>query len=90
MVCIVTEKRGSTWVVRVHGQLGQDDVAVFDEACGCASGPLCLDLAELRGLDERGVEAIRAVVANGARLSGASPYVELRLGTEPKRRRKWR
>ena len=80
MIRITTEKRDSTWVVRIHGQLGQDDVEVLDEACRAVSGPLCLDLSELRGLDERGVEAIRAALANGAQVSGASPYVELRLG----------
>jgi len=83
MVRLNTAKQGSTWVIRVCGQLGHDDVPAFEGACRAVLGPLCLDLSELLGLDDRGVEAIRAVRASGATLSGASPYVELRLGVEP-------
>jgi len=83
MVRLITEKRGSTWVIRVCGQLGHDDVPALEEACRAVAGPLCLDLSELLGLDDPGVEAIRAMRASGAVISGASPYVKLRLGEAP-------
>ena len=79
MVRIATEQQGSTRVVHVHGQLGHDNVPVLDEACRAITGPLCLDLSELRGLDQGGVESIQAAVEKGATVSGASPYIKLRL-----------
>jgi ABC-type transporter Mla MlaB component len=85
MVRISTEKRGATWVVRVSGQLGHENLAAFDQTCLELSEPVELDLSDLRGVDEEGVAAIRAVIAKGARVSGASPYITLRLGrTTPK------
>ncbi len=83
MVRLNTEKQGATWVIRVCGQLGHDDVPAFEEACRAVIGPLCLDLTELLGLDDHGVEAIRTARVSGATLSGASPYIELRLSAEP-------
>jgi len=80
MVRITTERDGSSWVVRVHGDLRDRDVPALQEACRRGGARrLCLDLSELRGLDDCGVEAIRAVVADGAQVSGASPYIDLRL-----------
>jgi hypothetical protein len=81
MVRITTEKVGSSWRVCVHGDLRNRDLPAFEEAC--RSGlPLTvlLELSELRGVDDPSAEAIRAALANGARVSGASPYIELRLG----------
>jgi hypothetical protein len=81
MVRITAERDGSAWRVCVHGELRKLDVPALEEACrGGSLLPLHLDLSELRGVDDRSAEAIRDFVAKGARVSGASPYIELRLG----------
>jgi hypothetical protein len=87
MVRITTERDGSAWRVRVHGELRERDVPALEAACRSGS-PLTvhLDLSELRGVDDRSAEALRAAVAKGARVRGASPYIELRLGREPNER----
>jgi hypothetical protein len=83
VVRITTQKRRKTWVVRVSGRLARGDIAALAEACAAGRGGLCLDFSELTGLDDTSVEAVRALIARGAQVAGASPYISLRLGQEP-------
>jgi hypothetical protein len=66
----------------VDGHLGADVVAELERVVTELSGPVCLDLAGLRLADEAGVEALRALLARGVAVIGASPYFRLLLDLE--------
>ena len=66
----------------VDGRLGADVVAELERVVAERSGPVCLDLAGLRSADEAGLGALRALLARGVAVIGASPYFRLLLGLE--------
>ena len=72
----------------VDGRVDAEMVAELERVIAQASGPVCLDLAGLRSVDEAGLRALRGLCAHGVAVSGASPYFRLllgleKLGTEP-------
>jgi hypothetical protein len=67
--------------VRLEGWLEGDAVAELERVISGDSGPLRLDLSELRSADAAGLAALRALRAAGASLVGASPYIRLLLGS---------
>ena len=69
--------------VRIEGCLEDEAVAEFDRVCREASGDLVLDLSALLSADESGLAALRALMAGGARVTGASPYIQLLLKDTP-------
>ncbi len=91
MAVRITSQQGEhQFVVHVHGSLDATAAALLHaEAERAPAGPLVLDLSGLLTLDEAGSAALRALVAAGARIDGASPYVKLLLGlgtgTAPRR-----
>lgn len=66
----------------VDGRLGADVVAELERVVAELSGPVCLDLAGLRSADEAGLGALRALLAQGIAVTGASQYFRLLLGLE--------
>jgi hypothetical protein len=73
----------------VDGRLDVDVVAELERVVAGLSGPVCLDLGGLRSADEVGLGALRALLAQGVAVTGASPYFRLLLGLEePGRARK--
>ena len=66
----------------VDGRLGADVVAELERVVAELSGPMCLDLAGLRSADEAGLGALRALLARGVAVTGASPYFRLLLELE--------
>jgi anti-anti-sigma regulatory factor len=66
-------------VVRLEGWLEGEVVAELESVVRGGSGPLRLDLSELRSADKAGLDALRALRAAGASLVGASPYIRLLL-----------
>ena len=66
-------------VIQIDGQLRVEDVEELDREYSCVEGPLVLELADLQSADSAGVEALLEVAANGAKLQGVSPYIELLL-----------
>jgi anti-anti-sigma regulatory factor len=66
-------------VVRLEGWLEGEVVAELESVVSGESGPLRLDLSELRSADKAGLDALRALRAAGAALVGASPYIRLLL-----------
>ena len=66
-------------VVIVDGRLDADVVAELERVVSDLSAPVCLDLAGLKSLDEAGLGALRALLARGAVVIGASPYFRLLL-----------
>jgi hypothetical protein len=72
-------------VVRLAGWLEAGVVAELERVVGEASGPLRLDLTELRSADQAGVICLRALHGRGASFVGASPFIRLLLGIETSR-----
>jgi len=83
MAVRITSQQGERrFVVHVHGSLDATAAALLHAEAGRAPpGTLVLDLSGLLTLDEAGSAALRALVATGARIEGASPYVKLLLGS---------
>lgn len=67
-------------VVRLEGWLEGETVAELERVIHGGSGPLRLDLCELRSADAAGLATLRALRAAGASIVGASPYMRLLLG----------
>lgn len=66
----------------VDGRLDAEVVGELERVVAELSGPLRLELAGLRSADEAGLQALRWLRARGIVLTGASPYLRLRLGAE--------
>ena len=65
--------------VRIDGRLEGEAVTELDRVCREVSGGLVLDLSALLSADEIGLAALRALLAGGATVTGASPYIQLLL-----------
>ncbi|MGH9365636.1 MAG: hypothetical protein ACRD1B_10305 [Thermoanaerobaculia bacterium] len=76
---ISSEHKAENTVVRVEGRLEGEGVAELDRVCRGAARPLHLELGSLLSLDEVGVGLLRSLVASGATVTGASPYIRLLL-----------
>jgi hypothetical protein len=76
---IVSQIVGNEHVVALHGWLNRAELAEFEKTCASSPLPLCLDLKQLAGADTEGVIALKGRRATGARIAGASPYIELLL-----------
>jgi hypothetical protein len=76
IVCRMAEKEG---IIELHGWLSGPEVAEFEGACSSHPHPLRIDLENLAGASADGILALREQQAQGARLTGASPYIDLLL-----------
>ena len=76
---IACESSSGVRVVRLEGWLAGEAVAELERVVSGGSGPLRLDLSELRSADTAGLDALRTLRAAGASLVGASPYIRLLL-----------
>ena len=77
---IVQEPLERGTMLRVAGNLSGAEVAEMLTCCRNAEPPLTLDLESAVGVDEAGLVLLRTLVAEGATLVGASPYLSMRLG----------
>lgn len=66
--------------IQLHGWLSGAEVAEFQTACSSQSPHLHIELENLHGASADGILALKEQRALGARLTGASPYIELLLG----------
>jgi ABC-type transporter Mla MlaB component len=66
----------------VDGRLDADVVAELERVIAELSVPVCLDLAGLKSADEAGLGVLRALLAHGVAVTGASPYFRLLLELE--------
>ena len=71
--------QGSNNVVRVDGKLSSSAVPHLKKVCDPIEDPFIIDLSNLLFSDDEGISAIRAIVDRGARIHGASPFVQLLL-----------
>ncbi len=68
-------------VLKVDGRLTSEDVDELARAFRSARETAALDLSDLQSADPAGVELLREIIALGAKVRGASPYIELLLKT---------
>jgi hypothetical protein len=68
-------------VVELHGWLSELEIAEFRSECAQHQPPLRIDLENLSGASADGILALKEQRARGARLTGASPYIELLLAS---------
>ncbi len=74
---------GPPAMLALDGRLTGDEVVELHRAVAEAGGEVMLDLAGLQFADQLGVKALRELKAQGARFTGASPYIELLIGNMP-------
>jgi anti-anti-sigma regulatory factor len=66
-------------VIALHGWLSAAEVDEVAKVVAGKGPSLRIDLAQLAGVDAVGLRALRRLRGGGARLTGASPYVEMLL-----------
>jgi anti-anti-sigma regulatory factor len=78
----ITEKRnGDGTVLQLDGRLAAEDVEELIRAYRSAQGPVVLELMNLQSAGSTGIEALLELVSLGARIRGASTFIELLLKT---------
>jgi anti-anti-sigma regulatory factor len=70
-------------MLALDGRLTGDEVDELHRAVAELGGQVVLDLTGLQFVDQLAVRALRELQAQGARLTGASPYIELLIGNTP-------
>ena len=68
------EEGGST--IKLDGQLTADALDELKDECASVRGTLYLDLGQTTWIDRESAEVVKALIAEGAVLSAASPFVE--------------
>ena len=71
-------QEGDRRVVRLAGRFAEAQVPELMQVCA-AGGPISLDLTELVSTDAAGLEALSRIRDQGAMLTGAPTYIQLRL-----------
>jgi len=74
---------GPETVVRIAGRLSGVAVAQLKKACHPIEGPFVIDLSNLLFADAGGIDVIRVLDDRGAKVRGASPFIQLLLEDEP-------
>jgi hypothetical protein len=82
-------QEGDRRIVRLAGRFGEAQVPELMQVCA-AGGPVCLDLTELVSTDAAGLEALSRVREQGAMLTGAPTYIQLRLDAIARKSRPFR
>ena len=76
---IVCRATGEESVVELHGWLSGPEIAEFQATCSGKPLPFRIDLENLAGASADGILALKEQQCRGARLVGASPYIDLLL-----------
>ena len=76
---IFQETKEREVVIALHGWLSAAEVAEVERLAAEQDRPLRVDLAQLAGVDAEGLRLLRRLRDRGARLTGASPFIELML-----------
>ena len=72
---VETEAGKTMTTIRVEGQLTSDGVPDVRAACESANPPFRLDLSGLQSADSDAIRALQSLSEAGAKLHGASPYI---------------
>ena len=70
---------GPETVIRIAGRLTGSSVEQLRKVCDPIENPFALDLSSLMFADDAGIEAVRATGEKGAKIRGASPFIQLLL-----------
>jgi anti-anti-sigma regulatory factor len=65
--------------VALHGRLTADEVPEVEKVASSQDRPLRIDLAQLTSVDSDGLQALRRLCERGARVTDASPFIEMML-----------
>ena len=65
-------------MVRLAGRFAEAQVPELMQVCA-AGGPISLDLSELVSTDAAGLETLSRIREQGATITGAPTYIQLRL-----------
>jgi hypothetical protein len=74
---------GPETIICISGRLTGTAVAQLNKTCDPIEDPFVMDLSNLLFADDKGIDAIRAIVNKGAQVQGASPFVQLLLDNAP-------
>jgi ABC-type transporter Mla MlaB component len=66
--------------IAVDGRLSHDEVEELEHAVGSPVENVCLDLANLRGADAAGLDALARLQRAGVELRGLSPHLAWQIG----------
>ena len=61
--------------IKLDGQLSADVLAELKVKCACVIGTLYLDLGQTTWIDKESAAVVKALIAEGAVLYAASPFV---------------
>ena len=79
LIRFASTDKGSTTIISVAGRLEADHLAELERHYAKARHSVVFDLAQLQGADEASIRWLCDHVKQGCRVTGASPYIELRL-----------
>ncbi len=72
---VSTEVGKTMTTIRIEGELTRDGVPDVRAACESANPPLRLELSGLQSADSDAIRALQSLSEAGAKLHGASPYI---------------
>jgi anti-anti-sigma regulatory factor len=70
---------GPETVIHIAGRLSGTSVAQLKKACDPIEGAFVIDLSNLLFADDAGIDTIRTIGKKGAKVRGASPFIQLLL-----------
>ena len=77
---IGVEHEGDRWLIRLAGRLSVHEVPDLLRVCGeHGEDPVKVELSDLLSADAAGIDALRRVRSAGAKLTGTSAYIQLKL-----------
>ncbi len=79
---IETHTGETVTTLKIEGVLTTKNVSELDSASRSVDGRIGLDLSDLRAADAEGVQSLKNLLAKGALLLGASPYIAVLLKRE--------
>lgn len=79
MIRFASTDNGSTTIISVAGRLEADHLAELELHCADARHTVVFDLTQLQSADDASIRWLCDHVKQGCRVTGASPYIRLRL-----------
>ena len=74
---IDVKTEGDEVVVYLAGRLSEDDIKELIDTCDHIKGGFVLDLSNLLFADDAGIDVIRAISEQGAKIRRASQFIQL-------------
>lgn len=84
MIRITSSEHGSEAVVSIAGRLEERYLLDLEQHCTESQKTLILDLSDLQSADREAFRWLQRQVERGVRVTGASPYIRMRLKKQAK------